>query len=720
MRFALLTQMKYQSVLQHSEEDCGAACLATIAKNYGCSFSLNHMREVVGTGQLGTTLLGLRRGAEALGFNAHAVQATPELIDRLSEAPLPAIIHWKGNHWVVLYGQRGKKYVLADPGIGIRYLTRLELQEGWSNGIMLLLQPDDRFFEQPDDEIKGFWHFLRRLWPYRGILSEALLLNLGVGVLFLTFPILIQILTDDVLVRGDRQLLTRIAIAIAVMNLIASGLELAQANLTAHFVQRLELGLALEFARQVLRLPLNYYETHRSNEVVSRLRDIRGLNQLLSQALIQLPVLFFRAAVSLGLMLFYSWKLTTAAAVIAATMTGSTLFFLPILRQKTRQILVTDAENQGVLLEAFKGALTLKATNAAPQTWEEFQHRLGRVSHLNFRTIQIGIINLVSSRLFSNLGTIALLWYGSTLVISQELSIGQLVAFNSMNRNLTIFMLSAVSWVEEFTRVRTAAERLNEVIHTTPETQDDIEKSWAEIPADQEIICTHLNFHHPGNPQLFQDFSLTLPGGQMIALIGKSGCGKSTLAKLLAGLYQPQSGNIRYGSYNQQDLSLECLRLQVVLVPQEAYFWSRTIIANFRRGAPHVSFEEIVRACKIAGADEFISELPDKYRTILGEFGANLSGGQRQRLALARAIVTDPPLLILDESTSALDPVTETQVLDRILAHRRGKTTIAISHRPSVIGRADWIVLLDRGQLKLQGSPEELRQKRGEHLDFLK
>ena len=712
--------MKYQSVLQHSEEDCGAACLATVAKHYGRSFSLNHMREVVGTGQLGTTLLGLRRGAEALGFNAHAVQATPELIDRLREAPLPAIIHWKGNHWIVLYGQRGKKYVLADPGIGIRYLTRSELQEGWSNGIMLLLQPDDRFFEQPDDEIKGFWHFIRRLWPYRAILTEALLLNLGVGVLFLTFPILIQILTDDVLVRGDRQLLTRIAIAIAVMNLIASGLELAQANLTAHFVQRLELGLALEFARQVLRLPLNYYETHRSNEVVSRLRDIRGLNQLLSQALIQLPVLFFRAAVSLGLMLFYSWKLTTAAAVIAATMTGSTLFFLPILRQKTRQILVTDAENQGVLLEAFKGALTLKATNAAPQTWEEFQHRLGRVSHLNFRTIQIGIINLVSSRLFSNLGTIALLWYGSTLVISQELSIGQLVAFNSMNRNLTIFMLSVVSWVEEFTRAKTAAERLNEVIHTSPETQDDIEKSWAKIPADEEIVCTHLNFHHPGNPQLFQDFSLNLPGGQVIALIGKSGCGKSTLAKLLAGLYQTQSGNIRYGSYNQQDLSLECLRMQVVLVPQEAYFWSRTIIANFRRGAPHVSFEEIVRACKIAGADEFISELPDKYRTILGEFGANLSGGQRQRLALARAIVTEPPLLILDESTSALDPVTETQVLDQILAHRRGKTTIAISHRPSVIGRADWIVLLDRGQLKLQGSPEELRQKRGEHLDFLK
>ncbi len=711
--------MKYSSVLQHSEEDCGAACLATIAKHYGRAFSLNHTREVVGTGQLGTTLLGLRRGAEALGFNARAVQATPELLDRLREVPLPAIIHWKGNHWAVLYGQRGRKCILADPGVGIRYLTRSELQEGWSNGIMLLLQPDSRFEEQPDDEIKGFWYFLKRLWPERGVLSEALLLNFGVGVLFLTLPILIQILTDDLLVRGDTQLLTRIVLAIAAMNLIASGLELAQANLTAHFVQRLELRLALDFARQVLRLPLSYYETHRSNEVVSRLQDIRVLNELISQVLIQLPVLLFQALVSLGLMLFYSWKLTAGALVFAAAMAGSTVFFLPLLRQKTRQVIVTNAENQGVLLEAFKGALTLKATSAAPQTWDELQQRLGRVSRLSFRMVQMGIVNLVSSRLFSKLGTIALLWYGSTLVIAQELTIGQLVAFNSLNGNLAIFVLSAVSWVEEFTRVRIAAERFNEVIHTTPETQDDLQKSWAEISDRAEIIFTSLTFHHPGNPNLFSDFSLNLPGGKVIAAIGKSGCGKSTLAKLIAGLYQPQSGNIRYGRYNQQDLSLECLRQQVVLVPQEAYFWSRTIVANFRRGAPLVTFEQIVRACELAGADEFISQLPDKYQTVLGEFGANLSGGQRQKLALARAIVTEAPILILDEATGALDPVSEAQVLDQLLSHRQGKITILISHRPKVIGRADWIVMLEKGKLKIQGPPEALRSLAGEHLDFL-
>jgi ABC-type bacteriocin/lantibiotic exporter with double-glycine peptidase domain len=257
------------------------------------------------------------------------------------------------------------------------------------------------------------------------------------------------------------------------------------------------------------------------------------------------------------------------------------------------------------------------------------------------------------------------------------------------------------------------------VIDATPEDERGEKKSWAEINPKANIICTNLIFHHAGRVDLLQDFSLTIPGGQVIALIGKSGCGKSTLAKLIAGLYFLQSGNIRYGIYNQQDLSMECLRQQVVLVPQEPHFWSRSIADNFRFSYPQIEFDRIVRACEIAGADEFISQLPDKYQTVLGEFGANLSGGQKQRLAIARAIVTDPPVLILDESTGALDPIGEAEVLDRLFYHRQGKTTITISHRPKVIQRADWIVLLEAGRLKIQGTPDTLRSMAGDHLDFL-
>ena len=714
--------MKYPCIRQHSQEDCGAACLGTIARHHGQHFTLSRLRELVGTGQQGTTLLGLKRGAEALGLQARAVTAHPAVLDRLEDVALPAIIHWKGVHWVVLYGRKGNRYVIADPGVGLRFVDRQTLREGWRNWVMLLLEPDPtQFYAQTDDRdrIGGLSRFLKRVLSYSGMLSQALLFNAILGLLALASPFLVQILTDDVLVRGDTQLLTRVVIAVCVMQLISSSLRLIQANLIAHFSQRLQLGLMLEFARQILRLPLTYYEARRSGEVTSRLEDIQVINQLVSQAVVQLPSQLFIALVSLGFMLFYNAALTGVAMAIAVVMTASTVVFLPALQQKVRNLLVLSSENQGVLVETFKGALTLKTTAAAPQFADELHTRFSRLARLRLSTLQISIVNGTFSNLVASLGNIGLLWAGSGLVIQQELTIGMLLAFITMNRHFTTFISTAIDFVDEFARTRTATQRLAEVIDATPEIAKDSATVWANLPADEDIHCHQLSFHHAGRMDLLQTFSLTLPGGQTTALIGKSGCGKSTLVKLIAGLYSPLSGNIRFGAYNQQDLALDCLRQQVVLVPQEPHFWSRSIVENFRLGNPHVEFDQIVNACQIAGADEFISQLPDKYRTVLGEFGSNLSGGQRQRLAIARALVNDPPILILDESTAALDPVSETEILDTLLHHRRGKTTLLISHRPRVIQRADWVVLLDNGQIQQQGSPAELQQQSGEHLPFL-
>ncbi|ARV57449.1 ABC transporter ATP-binding protein [Nostocales cyanobacterium HT-58-2] len=714
--------MKYSYVLQYSEEDCGAACLASIAKYYGRIFTLNHIREVVGTGQLGTTLLGLKRGAETLGFNARPVKASPQLLNRMNEAPLPAIIHWKGHHWVVLYGKKGKKYIVADPAVGVRYLSKQDLAEACADWLMLLLEPDPiRFFAQQNEHLGGFWRFFQRVWLFRGILAQALPLNFILGLLSLASPFLLQILTDDVLVRGDSRLLTTVAIAVIVTNFIGSSLSWVQSNLIAHFAQRLQLGLVLEFGRAILRLPLSYYEARRSGEIVSRLQDIEQINQLVAQAVISLPSKFFVAVVSFGLMIFYSWKLTVVALLIAIVMSITTVILQPTLQRKTRELLVTEAETQGILVESFKGAITIKTTTAAPQFWDEFQSRFGRLANLTLRTIQIAIINNTFSSLVSAIGSVVLLWFGGNLVINpaENLTIGKLLAFNAMNGNFLSLIATVIIFVDEFTRAKTATHRLTEVIDTTPENEGDGKKPFAEIPGNADIICHKINFHYPGRLDLLEDFSLTIPGGKVVAIIGKSGCGKSTLAKILARLYPVQSGNIRIGIYNLDDLSLDCLRQQVVLVPQDAHFWSRSIVENFRLGAPQLTFEQIVQACQMTNADDFISKLPDKYQTVLGEFGANLSGGQRQRLAIARAIATDPAILILDESTSGLDPVSESLVLDKLLDYRCSKTTILITHRPKVINRADWVVLLEQGKLKIQGSLEDLRSKPGEHLDFL-
>ena len=361
----------------------------------------------------------------------------------------------------------------------------------------------------------------------------------------------------------------------------------------------------------------------------------------------------------------------------------------------------------------------LKTTQATPQAWQEYQSNYGRLANIGWTTMKLGLYTGTITSLLSSFTSVGLLWLGSYLVIKGQMSIGQLLAYNGMSGNFLGFLSSAIGLVDEFITAQIVMQRLSEVIDATPEDENDFKKPWAKLPGNTEIVCDNLNFHHSGRVNLLKDFSLNIPSGKTVALIGSSGCGKSTLAKLIAGLYTVQSGNIRYGIYNQQDLSLECLRQQVVLLPQDAHFWSRSIIDNFNFSYPDVTFEQIVQACKIAGADEFISELPDKYQTVLGEFGANLSGGQKQRLAIARAIVTDPPILILDESTGALDPVSEARVLEQLFAHRQGKTTILISHRPKVIVRADWVVMLEKGQLKIQGTPEKLRSVGGDHLDFL-
>lgn len=712
--------MKFPIVLQHSEEDCGAACIATVAKHYGRTFAIARIREAVGTGSRGTTLLGLNRGADALGFHTRQVKASEELLDRLEKAPLPIIIHWRGSHWVVLYGQKGKKYIIADPAVGIRHLTRRELVTGWANGVMLLLMPDDsRFYEQPEDNVGGFGRYLKRVWPYRFILAQAIAINIAVGLLSLASPLMMQLLTDDVLVRGDTQLLTAVAIGVIVMNLFKSVVSFVQSHLIGHFGQKLQLGLILEYGRKLLHLPLSYFEGRRSGEVVSRISDVDAINNLVSQIVLGLPSQFFIAVLSLGFMLFYSWQLTLASIAAFILVTGVNLLFLPALRQKTRNSIVLSTENQGFLVETFRGVQVLKTTQATPQAWQEYQSNYGRLANLGWTTMKLGLYTGTITSTLSGLTSIGLLWMGSFLVIDGTLSIGQLIAYNGLSGNFLGFLGEAIGLVDEFITAQIVIQRLSEVIDATAEDENDFKKPWAELSGNTNIICKDINFHHAGRVDLLEDFSLNIPGARVTALVGKSGCGKSTLVKLISGLYSVGSGNIRYGIYNQQDLSLECLRQQVILVPQEPHFWSRSIVDNFTFSYPHVTFEQIVKACQIAGADEFISELPDKYQTILGEFGANLSGGQKQRLAIARAIVTDPPILILDESTGALDPVSEAQVLDRLISHRQGKTTILISHRPKVIQRADWIVMLEKGHLKIQGTPEALLDIPGEHLDFL-
>ena len=702
-------------VRQYDEEDCGAACLATVCQSHGERLPLPLVRHRVGTSSQGTTLLGLKRGAESLGFHARAARADAALLDDLASLPLPVICHWQGCHWVVLHGLRGDQLLVADPAVGLRLLSREAFLASWSNGVLLLLEPDPHHFPAVDGARegwkagKGLAAFVPFVMPFRKLLLQALALNLAIGVLALGMPLLMQILTDDVLVRGDGEMLRTLAIGILALFLLRALLNLLQGVLVGHFGQKLQLQMVLHYGQHLLRLPLTYFESRRSGEVVSRLDDIQKLNQLIANLALGLPGQFCIAVISLVWMGLYSTPLTMAALLGYALVIGSQLAVLPTLHRRTQGLLVQSAENQGFLVELFRGQTLLKTTQGSPQAWQEFQRNEGRLARLAW---SVGLLDLkasTASGFLGNVTSVVLLWYGSTFVLSQQLSIGQLLAFNGMGANVLAFLAALGGLSQELITSKVVMARLDDALQHPDETSVVRGVQQASIAADADIVCSDLSFHHPGRCALMEHLDLRIPGGLTTALIGESGCGKSTLSKLIAGLYPLQQGTIHYGPFSSRDLSLECLRRQVVLLPQDDTFLNRSIFENFVFAYPELSYERVVELCRLTLADDFIRALPDGYGTILGEFGANLSGGQRQRVALARALASDPPVLLLDESTSALDPVLEARVMDRLLAHRRGRTTILVSHRPSVILRADWIVFMEQGAVRQQSHPRDLR-----------
>lgn len=703
---------RYSFIQQVSEEDCGAACVAMVALHYGKRIPLTVIRTLIGTGQQGTTLLGLRRGADELGFNCRALRTDvdPSFFVDVGRINLPAILHWQGNHWVVLYEVSRRHVVIGNPASGIERLGHARFLELWGDGVLLTLEPDqERLARQPKERSRQ--HFLRRLSrlmaPHRSLVVRVLAINAVIGFIGLAIPLLMQVLTDDILVRRDAQLLGVLALAMTAIYAFRSLMDFLQGQIATFVFEHLELELIFDYGNKLLKMPMQYFDSHRSGEVLTRITDLAQMNSMFNSLLLNLPSALFIAIISFVVMIAYSTPLTLAVLVAYAVIVAVQLCFWPSSQAIAARSIAKNAESQGYLVELFRGAQVLKTSNAGYQAWEEYQGNFGELAILSWRSSRLKNLSESLIEMLSACLHIGVLIYGSTIVLAGQLSIGQLLAFSGMGMNVLAFLTQASKFIVSVVADASIFGRLSEVLDSPGEEPDPASKAWVDLAPDTTISCRQLQFAHPGRRSLIHNLQITIPGGRVTALVGGSGSGKSTLAKLLAGMYPPNAGSIRYGRCYQPDMSLTCLRAQVCLVTQDSHLFNRTILENFRFSHPQLSYEQVVEACEVAMADGFINELPNGYQTRLGEFGANLSGGQRQRLAVARAIATHPPILILDESTSALDPALESRMMDQLLAYRQGMTTVLISHRPSVISRCQWIIYLEQGAVKFQGPLED-------------
>jgi len=712
---------QYQWIRQQSGADCAAASLAIVAKHYGRNFKISRLREVIGTAKGGTTLLGLKQGAESLGFQTKVFKINPEQFDRFIEkSSLPAIIYWQGYHFVVLYGQENEQYIVSDPGIGIRYLSRSELADGWQGGLTLLLSPRLFWFHnQSNDSVDPWGNALQRLYPHRWTVLSLILLGIGLGASVLIFPLFLQIAIDRGIQPNPTQPLSSLLMIFALLQTLSSGFTWGQLWLATRFSQTLQSSLKLDFTEQILQLPLTYHEARYDSVVRGVLRDIQAISQSLNQIVVTLPQQAFSGLAVIVVLTVYNPAIALASTVVTFFVALITIGLYPKVRQASYRSAIATGSNLFLLSEVFKNALTLKTTASISHLSTEIRDRLHQETLANSENAQVINLNQTLSNWVLGMGSLALLVFAALLYQQHLLSLGQLVAVYSLNLILLSAVKAGVDFWLNFTQVKTAAQLLDELFDCIPENHEDEGKPWINVSPQAEISCEALQYSYSGRLPLWSDLSLTLPGGGAIAIIGYSGCGKSTLAKLLTRLYPVGAGTIQLGDRPLEDFPLDCLRRQVVLVPQEVEFLTRSIADNLRLAQPDATLDDIEIACKIAAAHEFIQSFPEQYDTILGSFSANLSGGQKQRIAIARAILMNPPILILDEATANLDPPTEAKVMDQLLAKRHGKTTLLISHRPNVIERAEWVLWIDQGTARFNGKMMNFREQSLEHLEFL-
>ena len=702
---------RYPFFAQQSASDCGAASLVMVARYWGKNISVNLLRNIANVDRNGASLRGLTAAAESIGLTTRPVKVS---LDRLAKQQLPAIAHWQGKHYIVVYAITAKEVIVGDPAIGQLSLSHAEFNEDWTN-YALLLQPT-AFFKNTKETFTPFWQFFELAKPHSVVLLEVFLASVLIQVFGLITPLFTQLLLDRVVVQGSTLTLNTVGVGMLIFGLFRVATRGLRQYLLDHTAHKVDIALIVGFIRHTFNLPLNFFESRYVGDIIARVQENRKIERFITGEALSILLDLLTVFVYVGLMFWYSWKMALFTLVIVPPFAILALVATPFLRRISREIFNAMAEESSYLIQSLTGVRTIKSM-AVEQTvrwkWEEYLHESVKKSFSG---------QIISNRLqifsgaIETIVTTGLLWFGAWLVIKNELTIGQLVAFNMLLGSvINPFKRLTVLW-NELQEVIIAVERINDVIETKPEEEfNNVRQALPRLQGDIEFDNVTFRYHPESDLNVLENLSFTVKPGQTVALVGRSGSGKTTISKLVLGLYPPTDGKVLIDGQDITSLSLASLRQHIGVVDQDTFLFSGTIRENIALGRSESNLEEIIEAAKIAGADEFITRLPMGYETQIGEGGGMLSGGQKQRLAIARALLGNPPLLILDEATSSLDAESERIIqsnLERILTNR---TTIVIAHRLSTVRNADLILVLDRGIVVESGTHNALMAKQGHY-----
>lgn len=681
--------------------DPALACLVVIARFHGIAADAAQLRHATARNNERFDSDALVLSARSIGLKA--TQA-PLRIDRLERTPLPALAFDKdGKHFIIARCD-GKTAFILEAEAAAPTVLPLDALAARTTGRMILFT--SRASLAGELARFDFSWFIPAIIKYRRLLLEVLGVSLILQIFGLVSPLIFQVVMDKVLVNRAYNTLAVVGIALFVSStfeVLLTGLR----NFTfSHTTNRIDVELGARLFRHLVALPLPYFAARRVGDTVARVRELENIrNFLTGQALTAVIDLVF-SIVFIGVMCVYSVWLTLIVVASLPLYAAVSAMLVPTLRQRLNEKFARGADNQSFLVETISSIETVKAMAVEPQFIKRWETQLAAYVASGFRVTALGNIGQQLIQFVGKLVTLATLLLGAKLVIDGRLTVGQLVAFNMMSQHVASPVLRLAQLWQDFQQIGISMGRLGDILNT----RNELPQSRQALPAvSGNIRFENIRFRYRADgPPILNDISLDVRAGEVIGIVGRSGSGKSTLTKLLQRLYLPEQGTVRIDGIDLALADPAWLRRQVGVVLQENALFNRSIRENIALTDPGAPLELVMQVAKLAGAHDFICELPQAYDTPVEEHGGNLSGGQRQRLAIARALLTNPRILIFDEATSALDFETERVIQNNMRAICAGRTVIIIAHRLSAVRHATQIIAMDKGRIVERGTHDAL------------
>jgi ATP-binding cassette, subfamily B, bacterial HlyB/CyaB len=688
--------------------DPGLAALVMLLRFHGIGADPEQIRHRLGSNAV--AVAEMLRCAKELGLKARIYRTSWR---RLATTPLPGIAILRDGGFLLL-GKADEDKVIVQSPLEPRpaLMTRIELEAVWDGQLLLMTRRAELLDLSRRFDIT--W-FLGAIHKYRRLLGEVLVASFFLQLFALVTPLFFQVVIDKVLVHRSLGTLDVLVIGLIAISVFETILGILRTYLFAHTTNRIEIELGARLFRHLLALPIAYFQVRRVGDSVARVRELENIRNFLTSSALTLVIDLFFTFVFLAVMFVYSPLLTFIVLAAFPFYIGISAGATPLFRRRLDEKFQRGAENQAFLVESVTGVETLKAMAVEPQMQRRWEEQLAGYVASSFRVLSLGNTASQTVQLVNKIVTAGVLYLGAKLVIEGSLTVGELVAFNILAGRVSAPVLRLAQIWQDFHQARLSVARLGDILNTAAEPTYN--PGRAALPALRgEVVLEHVGFRYRiDGPQILHDVGFRVPAGQVVGIVGPSGSGKSTLAKLIQRLYVPESGRVLIDGIDLAMVDPAWLRRQTGVVLQESMLFNRTVRDNIALIDPSMPLERVVAAAKLAGAHDFILELPEGYDTIVGERGASLSGGQRQRIAIARALIADPRILIFDEATSALDYESERMIQQNMMQIAQGRTLFIIAHRLSTLRTTDRIITIDRGRLGEDGTHDQLIKTGGRY-----